>query len=380
MSISYCNCLSFHVDLMSMTQAAGFGLVPSACAGGGIAFSNFGERRKPLEPVASFGPRAGRPIGSSSHASFEDTNLYADVERLNAILSRPLARYLPENDPRALLRTKASNRAWESVCERSVRELIGSIRSGETAHWSRENLHASGAGTIDGDDLSFVGNLIGAGRGGAMSEDVCERMLVSAILLGEVCGGDVDMMKRASYGASRFAEHLSEAGRHEGSAILYELAITMLPQGRAARGVDEVIAGLSARAAREWNASLEARYGGDTFLLRLFHGMYLAWDAGDCRMLWQFHNLHANYLEDEGFEISAAKARVRSASAELERLMRNDFDLGQEDLNRDAWETIGGDLKHAHSLFITGEDYDLAAEVEILSARAYLIFAEMSGG
>ena len=344
-----------------------------------IEFVNHGEKLAPFEPIID----AGRYSPQIAPTALRKGSGFSHDERyICSILSAPLSRYLPEKDPREWGEIKEQERAWDVVGERSLNELLDVIRTAKAVNHVRPQSESFDYNYIDTYGFRFIAEQIRMmGEGADDVDRRLEHILVSALLLYEIQyshGSFTDWMWKHSSDVSKVAEEFSEKGHRDGSAKLHEVAWTMLPQYDSVNHLHERRRDLSAKAAKEWFESLTRDLSGGTFMLRLFQGLRMAQDAGDHRMLWNFHNLHASFLEDDELEVGAGEARVRAAFVELERLRRRVYDLGSNDLNRDAWEKIGSDLQKAHSLFTVGEDFDLAAEAEVLSSKAFMNYAEMS--
>jgi hypothetical protein len=174
---------------------------------------------------------------------------------------------------------------------------------------------------------------------------------------------------------SEVAAEYANSGRHDGAAMLYERALQMLTPFRRAEGREEAEGEVRVKAATEWFESLMSDTSEYSYLWRLWRGMRLAWDVGDLPLLDNFHDLHARHLSEggRGDVFGGAKARVRRALTEIERLKRAEWDLGDRADNQEAWETVGSQLFGAHDLFAWSNYQDLANETGVLSEKAYEI-------
>ncbi|MFA4974099.1 MAG: hypothetical protein WC683_15930, partial [bacterium] len=106
---------------------------------------------------------------------------------------------------------------------------------------------------------------------------------------------------------------------------------------------------LHSAAARQWLATRSPdRSAPYAYIYHVFRAMQHAWDGGDLEALSKSHEEHSSWCLDQANPewrsekrfCPAAHAKFRQGLTEIERLERNNWDLGGNDLNRAAEEKI----------------------------------------
>jgi len=379
-------CTTFQAGLTAMAQAANIGLMADWFENGRIRFSNPGTELDPLEPVIRVGRGFGQSRNPRQRVARDWTGrvlvsraccmgYFVDEGRIQRILGAPLGEYLPEKDPRTVGDEETQGRMWDLIRERSVHDLIDSVRTARAVNWVWDSRHPSQDGTIALHGYSFLQRSIESrgARAELGEEKRLAHMLISALLLYEINEGSKQKVDVAVHRVSEVADKYAEGSYHDGSAMLYELALSMLPH---LTGTEELRVELSAKAAREWFEALMGFPLKETFVWCLWRGMRLAWDGNDLSLLGKFHDLYAKKLlegEQRGDHNRAPEARVRHAFAEMERLKRADWDLGERADNQEAWEVIAAQLKGANDLFAALGRIDITRQIKTLNEKVHEI-------
>lgn len=409
--------LYLHGVLSSLCQQQGVKLIATGAISGNIDFAAPGDELEPFEPVI----KVGKGFEESAIPKvWEHSRLWKEVTSIESNLAAPLGTYLPEKDPRTMEDVSTQGLMWDRIRDRNVYEMIDTIRTAREVNWIATTLAEKyKVPTLDigkGGELStisyensrewpsvegfqnpintygfeYIAKLIKERSRNLTVYEKFDFILVSAILLYEINKEYEEDMREASDDVSNAAAFFSTTDHYNKAAMLYELALTMLPP--TASGY-VAWADLSAKAAAEWFQSLEADVQYETFLWRLWRGMRLAWEGKDLPLLGKMNDLYTKYLEKHySYRMpSRVDALLRGAMIAVENLRQNEWDLGDRDSNREAWENLGDrlnrageissaygkELHRAEALSSASKQSELADVALILSLKARKISSEI---
>ena len=343
------------------------GLAPNTFQNGKITFADKGTVLHSLSPIIEL----NRDYGCDCYRAKDlDAGpvLNDEVKRIGGIFERRLAEFLPEKDTRSIGDKGMRERAWDDTREMTLKDLFASLRTARTINL----FHPGGAINSSGYQFiaeSILGQALTDGRGHRISDPslrqvaayidrmkgkdgtdkAADCIIASAVLYSMVTSTVGEALRNSSL-MSGAAELYAGLKRPHMSAMLYELALDMMPSWRSMDEEERWFKNeLHSAAARQWLATRSPdRSAPYAYIYHVFRAMQHAWDGGDLEALSKSHEEHSSWCLDQANPewrsekrfCPAAHAKFRQGLTEIERLERNNWDLGGNDLNRAAEEKI----------------------------------------